>query len=176
MDSQKTIIVGKDVLGKEHSYNLILLDAETGCKLFHEYASIVIMAFPTVRKLLEGGIKTGVVSAITGEGGGAMELLNIVPRILTWERVSDLAKLLLAGGDIDGKPLGDTGIGEPLKGDPIGLYVALWMGIRANFGVYVDPFLALLARWASEEEERREAEDSTRDFENNLSVEIPDGI
>jgi hypothetical protein len=154
----------------ERAYNFKLISTMNGLILWHEYASVLISAMPTISKMfkkffeIDDG-KEGVIfrmakqEAIEGGGSGPlMDFITLIPHIVTTPRLIGLCKTLLAGAKIEDSECDDEGMCELFRGDPLEVYAALFWAIAANFPKYIDPLLEAL----SVEGEEEKIEDSSR--------------
>jgi len=140
-------IEGSNLFGDGRKYTFNLMDAKTGTRLFHEYISLIVKALPLLGKFLSaGGEKKD------SEDGGNIkqisDLVAVLPQILTWERVEELAREMLAGhkATIDGTvhQADEAGFHDGITGDPLELYTAIFYAITANYPKYIDPLLMAL--------------------------------
>lgn len=122
---------GKTLSGEPRKYTFNLLDAETGLRLFHEYAGVIFSNKDMITQISTGGDAT------------ALSIIGLLPRVLPWDKIKELAAALLNGAkiDINGTvcSVGETGIGYYCEGDPLELYTALFYAIKANYPKYIDP-------------------------------------
>lgn len=156
-ERKRKTVEGKNVFGDDRKYAFFLLDAVTGTRLFHEYISLVVRALPMLGKFF-ASVKEEEKSGVDMEQ--ISDLISVLPSILTWERVEELAKEMLAGSTltIDGEvcTANATGFYEELVGDPLEMYTAIFYAILANYPKYVDPFLTALESDESDSSQSQE--------------------
>jgi hypothetical protein len=145
---------------QDRVYKFKLLDAETGCKLFHEHAQFLIKVHDVIRDFLvalfeakedeEKGISLSAEKAfrILGTNERMVMVIKQIPELVPWVMVKDLAKVLLCEYvvEIDGEEYiaNENGFNE-LAGDPLETYAALLHAVCANYKPYTDPLKAKLA-------------------------------
>jgi hypothetical protein len=147
---EKVEIIGANAFGETRKFTFQLMDAETGLEVFHStvsglvnMANDIAMLVPALRKVAEdygdgnaqAAIETGNIS------GELLEVLHIVPEILTIEKVKYLAKNMLAGchvvcDDFE-ETIPESGIGNYMARDPLELYAGIIFAVCANYPKYV---------------------------------------
>lgn len=140
-------IEGSNLFGDTRRYTFNLMDAKTGTRLFHEYISLIVAALPLLGKFLSAGGEKK-----EGEDGGSIkqisDIVSVLPQILTWDRVEELAREMLAGHEttIDGTEYkaGRDGFHDGITGDPLEIYTAIFYAITVNYPKYIDPLLMAL--------------------------------
>ncbi len=140
-------VEGTSLLGGEaRKYAFKLMNAKTGTRLFHEYISLVVKALPLLGKFLSASDEKKGKDDVDLKQ--ISELVSILPQILTWERVEELAREMLAGhkATIGGTvhEADETGFHDGITGDPLELYTAIFYAITANYPKYIDPLLTAL--------------------------------
>lgn len=140
---QTKTIEGKTLFGEVRTYTFNLMNAEAGLRLFHEIVPMLVDLLPSASIGLD---------TLKADGTVDFKLLEIVrelPKKIPWERLAELARLLLAGHTvkIDAKThtAGESGIGDYTLGDPLEVYTALFYGLVANYPKYLDPLLSGLS-------------------------------
>jgi len=139
----------KTVKRENHEYEFPLISAIDGLVIWHDYASMCVIALPEIMGAfnkfakVEKKTKNASVYKIAKEeaekGGGAiMDLIALVPKIVNSERLVSLCSTLLAGSKIDGIECDEAGMCEVFQGDPIEVYSALFWAISVNFPKYFD--------------------------------------
>lgn len=139
--NKRVKIFGKTITGETRTYEFDKIPAIVGVRLIHEYGSVVLTNLPSIRAAFGAftGEKTEDDSVIKLLG-----LVELVPKIITWPRLRELAKDLLAGGSVDGEILDDDGMCDIFGGDPMELYAALFWALSVNYPKYIDPLLQAL--------------------------------
>ncbi len=139
------IVEGTSILGDARKYAFKLMDAKTGTRLFHEYISLIVKALPLLGKFLTSSDKKDSDDSNLEQ---ITDLVTILPQILTWERVEELAREMLAGhkATIGGTSYeaDETGFHDGVTGDPLEIYTAIFYAITANYPKYIDPLLKAL--------------------------------
>jgi hypothetical protein len=154
MTEKKTVLIeGKTIFGETRKYKFTLLDAKTGLEIFHEYASILITGsqeiIPALTRAINSEIDGGVddlMSVITKSK--SLELIRLVPSILTMDRIQHLAKTMLTDCEVtvdnEVQTIDGDGLAPYMIGDPLELYTAIFYAVCANYPKYVAPFLGAL--------------------------------
>ena len=148
MTEQKKAIYKVDDEDKE--YTFVLMNAETGLKMFHEYAAI---AAGLVRPIM------GVLFKEEKEGDGefgtlnkALDAVELLSHIVTFDKLQELCKVLLPGTTVkvggEVHTVGDSGIGDYTAGDPFEVYLSVYYALQANYPGVIAP----LAKALMEEE------------------------
>jgi len=152
-DKKRKQIHGKTFFGEDRNYSFFLMDAKTGTRIFHEYVVLLVEAMPTLGKYFasddeesdEDDDKESTVDMMQ-----AAQVAKDLFEILTWDRVEELARVMLAGHLVTA-PDGATqcadvvtGFNEEWAGDPLEAYTAIFYAICANYPKYVAPFMEAL--------------------------------
>ena len=134
---QTKIIKGKTISDEDRIYTFKLIDTENGTKLFHELVPILIEIIPDVKESILKFKDTGEIDV------NLLELAKLIPNVLPWPRMKEVAKLLLAGSSvsIDGKTneVGESGFGDYAQGDPMEVYTSFFYALVANYEKYLGP-------------------------------------
>lgn len=159
MQSDETkIIMGSNVWGEPRRYTFKLLDAETGLRIFHEFATILSASYEVIEKVSSkfiGDVK-GLLAKEPFEDEdtkdnsdendlSVKDVLEMLPKVFTWPVVKQLSVDMLAEASIDtgaDEPVkvGEDGICPLAKGDPLEQYAALFFAVCANYPKYVGFF------------------------------------
>lgn len=147
-----TKIVGSNLFGEAREYTFNLIDALTGTKLYHKHMPVIVQALPFLKQLFQGS--DGKESNI----GEIAELTFVLPNLISWDCLEELAKEMLGGhvAMISGKKhtADDTGFHDGTAGDPLEIYTALYCALSANYPKYIAPLLKAL-------EEKEEGENDS---------------
>ncbi len=156
MTEEMTKTVGANtVFGEPRKFTFKIMDAETGGKLFHEFASIISISWDTIAPVVKQFFNTGEAETETEESGiGLEEILKILPTIFDWETIKRVSADMLVGTEValpadDGtiKPenvhtIPESGICTYAPGDPLEQYLVLFHAVCANYPKYIS-FLGL---------------------------------
>jgi len=150
-------LIGSTLLGEEvRAYEFFKMPAISGIKIIHEYGSIVLMNMGKIKETFSvfknGDEKTSVL----------LPVLELLPNIITFQRLAELAKVLLADGKVDGQDIDSDGMCDLFGEDPLELYVAIFWALTINYPKYFGPLLAALEEGADD--------DTTQDSETTTET------
>ena len=147
-EHKQVIKVGATLFGLARKYTFNLMGTAVGLRLFHQYVSLILNILPDLMKLMPKDLK-GLRERILKEDSGTftlaldentMEIIRLIPKIFSWERIEELAREMLAGCSVekDGQVLkaDDSGMGTYCTGDPLELYTAIVYGILSNYAPF----------------------------------------
>lgn len=157
-------MVGRSITGETHNYKFKKIAPIVGVKISHEYASIIIANLDEITKAFEWFVENAdKLSEVFGQFSdeeGREELstlervktffdmippvspvLKLIPSILTFSRLKELSKDLLAGGSVDAEDLGEDGMCDLFGENPTELYAAIFWALSVNFPKLFAPFL-----------------------------------
>jgi hypothetical protein len=147
----RTKLVGATLGEEVRSYEFFKMPAISGVRFIHEYGSIVLMNMEKIKeafsvfknedkKTKNGDEKTS----------GLLPILELLPSILTFQRLAELAKVLLADGKVDGQDIDSDGMCDLFGEDPLELYAAIFWALTINYPKYFGPLLEALEEGADE--------------------------
>jgi hypothetical protein len=142
----KRTIKGKDLQGTERTYTFELMTQKRAFQLFHEFsAEIQLMAPMIVGNIIDDKKEEPGEFDALALSKDALRLIECFPMVLSWDRIVELNKFMLANCTIQ---TGDEIITMDKQGfgglDPIGSYMALFYAIIANYEPLVAPLLVAL--------------------------------
>jgi hypothetical protein len=162
---EKTI-KGRNHEGLERTYTFKLMSPMQGVMLVHNYAGVAGMAYQHFKSLFQKmadsveDLEAGKEPAGNGEVG-FIDLISMVPQILTADKMEQLAKIMMAGGKVDNHQLDDAGFCDLFGDDFVEFYFALFYAIVANYPRYVLPFSDMVQdALTPDSEETKEVETS----------------
>ena len=139
-------VKGSDGFGNQRTYDFEILNALEGLTIMHTYGSLLTQAIPQVTALVEAWQDSGGQVAkmvkddlVIGEGP-IIELLKVVPMIISTSRLLELAKVFLANAVIEDQECDADGMCDLFTGRPHEVYAAIVHAVIANFPDYL-PFL-----------------------------------
>lgn len=138
---KKIKIAAKTIMGETRSYEFVKIPAIVGVRIIHEYGSVVLSNMDSIKAAF---------AAYHGENpvGDSMsrmlDLVGIIPKVLNWQRLQELARNLLEGGSVDGVALDEDGMCDLFGEDPFELYAALFWALTVNYPKYFAPLLQAL--------------------------------
>jgi len=141
---------GTDGFGNPREYQFKLLSALDGLRLVYEYGSVLTNALPQIAALFEAWAESAesedekladlvIKDLATGEGP-VLDMIQLIPLIVTPDKLIALCKYFLAGATINGQECDEDGMCELFRGRPHEPIAALAHAIVANFPDYL-PFL-----------------------------------
>jgi hypothetical protein len=134
-------------LGEEvRSYEFFKMPAISGVKIIHEYGSIVLMNMEKIKGAFSV-FKNG-----DEKISGLLPILELLPNIITFQRLAELAKVLLADGKVDGQDIDSDGMCDLFGEDPLELYAAIFWALTLNYPKYFDPLLEALEEGADDDD------------------------
>ena len=141
-------VKGSDGFGNEREYEFRILSALEGLQVVHTYGSLATTALPQLTAIVDkwgevdGDDKLMTLAASDfAEGEGPLlDLIQMIPAIISTKRIVELAKLFLAGGTVDGQECDEDGMCDLFRGRPHEVYAAIIFAVIANFPDYL-PFL-----------------------------------
>ena len=135
--------------GEKRKYTFYLLDAETGLRIFHQFAHLLSAAHEEIMPLLERLGIIGDNEDLKNKDEDKLRLgqiVNALTSVFSWDVVKELCCDLTANTKIetDEKEFitDASGITELSKGDPLEQYIMLFFSICANYPKYIG-FLGL---------------------------------
>jgi hypothetical protein len=141
---EKTI-KGRNHEGVERTYTFNLLTPMQGVMLVHNYAGVAGVAYQHFKSLfqkmadsiedIEAGKESSGTNAV-----GFIDIVSMIPQVLTADKIEQLAKMMLANGKVDNHTLDDKGFCDLFGEDFVEFYFALFYAIAANYPRYVLPF------------------------------------
>lgn len=154
MTQKKVKIVGKNLFDEEREYTFQIMNASDGLEVFHntvsglmELTNDFISVVPSLQKIVSNSKERKKLGELTDDeltdllSPELFEVVRLIPKILTWDKITYLAENILSGCEvnIDGEmyTTPENGIGEYTIGDPLELYTALLYGVCANYPKYV---------------------------------------
>lgn len=143
---------GRTLSDEKRTYTFNLLNAKDGFKIFNNEITFIISILPKLFEALNIGgdiSRESVISSlkngidIKANGANIFSLLQLLPEVLTTEKLEMLATKMLAGvvvksGD-ETFTADDDGFGEYADGNPMEVYTAIAYGIYANYKKAIDP-------------------------------------
>lgn len=167
-EREKKTIKACNLFGEQRLYTFLLMDAETGIRIFHEFASVLALSYDTLKPYIESLIKKPspktVESDDTGETGetgdlAIVDIIRILPQVFNWATVKGLSVTMLSGTtvkiDEDEHTIGESGICEYAVGDPLDQYLTLFYAIIANYPKYMS-FLGVALEGTDQEKKGQE--------------------
>lgn len=150
--------------GVEHEYVFMKAPAIHGMKIYHDYVSLCLTNIEAIseafrwffenleelqeifrsigkeneRESMPMLVRMGVFFEIIPP---VAPVLKIIPSLLTFDRIMDLSRKLLAGGKIDGVELDEDGMCELFGEDPMEFYSALFFAVATTYPKYILPLL-----------------------------------
>lgn len=135
---------GSDILGNPVEYDFEVVSAKVGLEIVHEYTALVLVAIPQIKALFQGfpvdEIEEGSPEAARRIKQILIEVIQVLPRILSADRVWKLKTRLLANARIGGDSCDGEGDWPGMIGDPYAVYPAVFWALVANFPKYFGPF------------------------------------
>jgi hypothetical protein len=135
MEEQRLSIVEAESLsGEKRKYTFVLMDAETGLELFHDYVSLLISQIrPMINSVITFLSKENAMDEVASVMGGA----EILRELLPYEKVKELCQKMLVGAKVETEnavyEIGESGIGAYTAGDPLEVYLSIYHALRANY-------------------------------------------
>jgi hypothetical protein len=155
-EKNRTKLVGATLGEEVRSYEFFKMPAISGVRIIHEYGSIVLMNMEKIKEAFSvfknGDEKTS----------GLLPVLELLPNIITFQRLAELAKVLLADGKVDGQDIDSDGMCDLFGEDPLELYAAIFWALTINYPKYFGPLLEALEEGADD--------DTTQDFETTTET------
>jgi hypothetical protein len=162
MTERKAVVETNNFLGKERKYTFVLMNAENGLRLFHEYSELAGRLISPLLSLFKSGEMGNIEKA-----GFAIGAWGQVKEIISWEKMQEICEMLLAGSSVqigdEIHEVGDSGVGEYTAGDPLEVYFAIYNALRANYPDIIAPLALLL----SENESSSDGDGKTSDSDTN---------
>lgn len=151
MSDKKVVkINGSDGFGNDRVYEFPILSALEGLTLMHDYASLLVNALPEITALFgawgnseaddDGKLFDLATKDFVKGEGPLLDVIKLVPKILSTSRLVELAKTYLAGATVNGQECDEDGMCELFRGRPHEVYAAILQATIANFRDYL-PFL-----------------------------------
>lgn len=139
---------GSDGFGTKRVYDFEILTAIDGLTLIHEYGSLLTAALPQIIEVVkawedtdaEDKVKELVTDDFVMGGGPVVDLIKLIPQIISTGRMIQLAKTFLTGATVDGQECDADGMCDIFRGRPHEVYAAIVHAVIANFPDYL-PFL-----------------------------------
>ena len=152
MAKKQRTIKGRNIQGDERIYTFNLMKAKTAYRVFHEFANKEVdLAAPVIIGHLAKmwNPKEGEDEPEEFNPGAipvhALEVAKYFPMVLTWERISELNAVMLAGATVT---VDDAVVSFDSDGfaelDPVESYNALLYAIVANYEPLIPPLLLAL--------------------------------
>lgn len=138
MERSRTKLIGSTLGEESRSYEFFKMPAIDGVRIIHEYGSIVLMNMDKIKEAF---------SSFRGVGqktSGMLPIFELLPSIITFQRLAELAKVLLGGGKVDGIDIDDDGMCDLFGEDPLELYAAIFWALTINYPKYFGPLLEAL--------------------------------
>lgn len=138
MTKTKTIKCEK-LLDEQRTYTFNLMNQETGGRLFHEHAALILHYYDSIFTAMKESKESGT---------QFLGMLHVASEVLTWNVVERFAKDMLPEYSLninDGpEQLANKQGFLECSGDPLGIYHAIYQAILANYEKYIDPLKELL--------------------------------
>jgi hypothetical protein len=149
----RTKLVGATLGEEVRSYEFFKMPAISGVKIIHEYGSIVLMNMEKIKEAFSvfknEDKKTKNEDKKTSR---LLPILELLPSILTFQRLAELAKVLLADGKVDGQDIDSDGMCDLFGEDPLELYAAIFWALTLNYPKYFGPLLEALEEGADDDD------------------------
>ncbi|MCK5610779.1 hypothetical protein KAR91_53395 [Candidatus Pacearchaeota archaeon] len=166
-------VKGINAQGEKREYKFQLMDAETGTRIFHQYAGTMVKVHDTFVDFIvqlsktvgaESNAKTKAAYNLLGTDENIMFVIKRMPEIFTWEVMAGLAGDMLCNHTvtIDGKEHAADEKGFSIAGDPLEMYTALLYAIEANYPTYIAPLKARLVAMFSDDLTQDSEQDSAK--------------
>lgn len=160
--SRGRTIKGRNIQGEERVYTFNLMKAKTAFRVFHDFCNKEVQLAAPV--LIEHLSKMWNTKPKDGEQTKppefdaddlpvhALEIVKYFPMVLSWERISELNMVMLAGATVT---MGDDIVKFDNEGfaelDPVESYNALLYAIVANYEPQIPPLLMALTTQGDED-------------------------
>lgn len=156
MDRKQVEVSGATIFGDPRRYVVGVMLAKQSLKMFHDYFSIVMNSWDTLKPLFDLFPAPGVdAKGIKLDVSKLIPALQLLPRFITFDRMMDLLRELCPGMKIEGCDLGedgavvstidtscdDEGMCELFGQDPMEVMTALFWALSVNYPKYFLPFL-----------------------------------
>jgi hypothetical protein len=145
------LITGINARGEKRVYKFKLMDAETGTRIFHQYAGVAVQVHGTfvdfivaLAKSTDKEISDEEKTAynLLGTDENVMMVIKKLPEIFTWETMAGLAKDMLCFHTVqieDKEFVANEKGFTDYKGDPFEMYAAIVYALEANYPSYIIP-------------------------------------
>ena len=141
-------ITGRNVItGEELKYTFTEMNQEYGSEILHKYVLILVHQWDKAQSAIRD-IANGVKEAQRKKelNEQMTTLASLLPELLSWEQVKELARLLLAERTLKIDDVtytsGESGFID--YNDPLEIYHAIFYAMLANWPKYISPLLAAL--------------------------------
>jgi hypothetical protein len=134
-------ITGKTLTGETRTYEFEKIPAIVGVRLIHEYGSVMLSNMESIKNAFAAFHEDNQVGTPMLR---LLGLVDLVPKIITWPRLQELSRDLLAGGSVNGEVLDKDGMCDLFGGDPFELYAAIFWALTVNYPKYLSPLLEAL--------------------------------
>lgn len=141
-------------IGKDREYHLYEMPASVGLKIFHQYVGVVLSNLGLFEEAFRAlsDQPEGEETKLTDQVIRLQPILDLLPQILTWDRLCELSKALLAGGKVigdgieaDDGVMDDEGFCKHFARNPHEHYIALFYALAVNYPQYFDFLIGALA-------------------------------
>lgn len=149
MEAKK--VKGSDGFGNEREYEFRILTALEGLEILHTYGSLCTAAIPQILELVnrwsqseteenEGRLLSLAAEDFAAAEGPVLDLIQMLPAIISTPRLLELCRAFLAGCKVDGQECDADGMCDLFRGRPHEVYAAVIHAVIANYPDYL-PFL-----------------------------------